>query len=319
MSIHLLDARLPYSRAFLERVPTAYLNLQELASSAVESREMQGDVSWRIEDRSKTLALAFFRNGRPYQVVGREVTRFEDIVTWVQKEGQKHEFFLTLRFLHEGSLPYAVRCATEQPVLSRLKASGGQVAELFDSLRKRGESGLIRLSTGDSGTLVPVVGGEVLTVWSSEGASTPEQGVALLEGELPPGTEGYFYGGITEPLPAVGLAEIPIVLGAFNNWFARICGIWPEAFGISVNLFGKLREKKPLVRSLVLMPSGLSLRGAFPEPGKMPDVIIVLAKAIAKKNEDPTKCMKYFREVNMATRTVLQELGLGQLMGRGRT
>jgi len=315
VSVRLLDVNLPYSRGFLERVPVGYVNLPDLASAALECRDMHGDALWKVETRSEIVACAFARKGHPYSVVGKEVARFDDLVTWIQKESPRNELFLTLRFLHEGSLPYAVRCMTEEPVLCRLHASSGQVMEIFDSMRERRESGLLRLSYGDSGALVPVEEGKPAAVWLP-GASMDREHAAGWLKNLREDSEGYFYGGTTEPLPAVGLAEIPVVLGAFNNWFVRICGIWQEGFGISVNLFAKLREKKPEVQNLVLKPSGLSLRGPFAEPGSLPGLVIVLTKAIAKKHEDPARCMKYFREVNMASRTALQAMGLGQLMGR---
>ena len=315
MSARPLEIPLPYSRGFLDRVPVGYVNLPDLASAALECRDMHGDAFWKVENRSETVACAFSRKGHPYCIIGRDAARFEDFVSWLQKDGPKNEFLLTLRFLHDGSLPYAVRCMTEPPVLKRLAAGSGQVAELLASMGRSRESGLVRLASGDSGTLVPVVEGRVQAIWLP-GSSLGGDRAADWLASVPPDAEGFFHGGITEPLPAVGLSEIPVVLGAFNNWFVRICGIWPEGFGIAVNLFARLREKKPEVQSLVLKPSGLSLRGAFREPGALPGILILLTKSIAKRHEDPVRCMKYFREVNMAGRTALQALGLGQLMGR---
>ena len=308
---------LPYYRGFLERVPLTYLKLHELAAGALDSRDMHSDGYWKIESRSETVAYVALRRGEPYRIIGMDFTQFDSFLSWLQKQAASTEMFLTCRFLPDNSLKYAVRCLEEQPVLSKLRSTSGQISELLDTLSTRGESGLLRLEEDNNRTiLIPVLGGEPLmailpgTTLDSSGASD------YIQKSISENCKGYFYSGETPELSPIGLAEIPLLLRGFNNWFARMSGIWPDSFGVSVKLFGKLREKKPFVQDLILKPDGLSLRGPFSQPGKLPAVIVVLVKAIAKKYDDPQRAIKLFREVNMAARHALLNLGLGKIMGK---
>lgn len=310
------ELELPYDRTFLERVPLSFLRLDELATGALDSREMHSDGYWKIESRSETVAYVALRKGQPYRIIGRDFTRFDRFLTWVQGQTASNELFLTCRFLSEGGLKYAVRCLEEKPVLSRLSSSSGQITELRDTLASRGESGLLRLEESTGTILVPILDGKPEMALLPGGALDSRSASDLLRGGISRECEGFFYAGETPQLSAVGLAEIPVLLDSFNNWFRRMSGLWPDSYGVSVKLFGKLREKRPYVQDLVLKPDGLSLRGPFSQPGKLPGVVMVLVKAISKKYSDPEEAMMYFPEVNMARKHSLVNLGLGKIMGR---
>ncbi len=85
----------------------------------------------------------------------------------------------------------------------------------------------------------------------------------------------------------------------------------------SVNVFGMLRQGKPVLANMVFIPDeGLQQKGSFEDPQRLPGVLILLIKAISAEYSDSSKCLKLFRDVNKDQRHALNSAGLSELMGK---
>jgi len=304
---------LPYSSKYLENIAVRYLNLRELARGALDSRELHRDGYWRIENESGPVAFHAIKNGTPYRFIGRDVKGLEDFLNWLVNDIT--ELSLSYYFLEDNVLKYLLRCWTEEPVLRRLKGSGGQIMELYEKLIGKSKSGLLRVVKDNITTLIPIQDGEAEIGWMPERTLDGPGVWEFLEYEARSGGTGYFYPGKTVSLSGVGLDEISLLVNAFNKWYILLLDIWSDCFMQSVNVFGTLRQKKPVLGKMVLIPGeGLQQKGSFDDPQRLPDVIVLLIQAISAEHSDPDTCLQLFKDANKDQKHALVSAGLGDLM-----
>jgi hypothetical protein len=311
----LISEILPYSSKYLENISVRYLNLKELARGALDSRELHRDGYWRIDNEKGPVAYHAIKNGTPYRFIGRDVKGLEEFLDWLEKDID--ELFLSYYFLEDSVLRYLMRCWTEEPVLRKLNGSRGQIMELYEKLVSKGKSGLVSVIKDNRITLIPIIDGEAEKGWMPEKVLDGPGVWEYLEYEAGNGGIGYFYPGKTSLLSDVGLDEISLLIGAFNKWYILLLEMWSDCFMQSVNVFGRLRQEKPVLGKLVFIPDeGLQQKGSFDDPQRLPSVIIQLIKAISAEYSDPESCLDMFKEVNKDQWHALNSTGLAELMGK---
>jgi len=309
----LLNEILPFSSRYLERISVRYLNLRELARGALDSRDLHRDGYWRIDDAKGPVAYHIIKNGTPYRFIGRDVKGLEDFLDWL--ESDVTELNLSYCFLEENVLKYILRCLTEEPVLRKLKGSMGQIMELYEKLIGKRKSGLLRVVKENMTTLIPILEGEAEIGWMPERVLDGPEIWEYLEYEAGNGGIAYFYPGITASLSGVGLDEISLLISAFNKWYIRLLETWSDCFLQSVNVFGIMRQEKPVLSKLILIPDeGLQQKGSFDDPQRLPAVILSLIKAISAEHSNPEKCLQMFGEVNKDQKHALNTLGFREAM-----
>lgn len=311
----LISETLPFSSKYLENISVRYLNLRELARGALGSRELHRDGYWRIDNEKGPVAFHAIRKGTPYRFIGRDVKGLEDFLNWL--ENDITELILSYYFLEDNVLKYLMRCWTEEPVLRKLDGSRGQIMELYEKLVSKNKSGLIRVTKDNMTALLPIVDGKAETGWMPEKILDGPEVWEFLEYEAGNGGTGYFYPGKTALLSGVGLDEISLLIGAFNKWYMLLLDIWSDCFIQSVNVFGTLRQEKPVLGKLIFIPDeGLQQRSSFEDPQRLPEVIILLVKAISAENSNSGSCLQLFKDVNKDQRIALNSAGLSELMGK---
>lgn len=311
----LISEVLPFSSKYLENISVRYLNLRELARGALDSRELHRDGYWRIDSESGPVAYHAIKNGTPYRFIGRDVKGLEDFLNWL--ENDIAELSLSYYFLEDNMLRYLMRCWTEDPVLRKLNGSRGQIMELYEKLINKGKSGLIRVVKENIATLIPVINGEAEIGWMPRKVLDGPEVWEFLEYEAGNGGIGYFYPGETVSLSGVGLDEISLLISAFNKWYMLLLDIWSDCFLQSVNVFGTLRQKKPVLERLIFIPDeGLQQKGSFNDPQRLPEVVILLIRSISAEYSNPKECLQLFRDANMDQWHALNSAGLSELMGK---
>ena len=311
----LITEVLPFSSIYLENISVRYLNLRELARGALASRELHRDGYWRIDNESGPVAYHAIKNGTPYRFIGRDVKGLSDFINWL--ENDITELILSYYFLEDNVLRYLMRCWTEEPVLRKLNGSRGQIMELYEKLVNKDKSGLIRVVKDNRTTLIPIIDGAAETGWMPERILDGPEVWEFLEYEALNGGIGYFYPGKTISLSGVGLDEISLLITAFNNWYMLLLGMWSNCFIQSVNVFGMLRQEKPVLGNMVFIPDeGLQQKGSFDDPQRLPGVLILLIKAISAEHSNPEECLQLFKDVNKDQRHALNSAGLSELTGK---
>ncbi len=311
----LITEILPFSSIYMENISVRYLNLRELARGALSSRDLHRDGYWRIDNESGPVAYHAIKNGTPYRFIGRDVKGLSDFINWL--ESDITELILSYYFLEDNVLRYLMRCWTEEPVLRKLNGSRGQIMELYEKLVNKDKSGLIRVVKENRTTLIPIIDGAAETGWMPEKILDGPEVWEFLEYEAVNGGIGYFYPGKTISLSGVGLDEISLLIGAFNNWYMLLLSIWSDCFIQSVNVFGMLRQEKPVLGNMVFIPDeGLQQKGSFADPQRLPGVLILLIKAISEEHSNPEKCLQLFKDVNKNQRHALISAGLSDLIGK---
>ncbi len=311
----LISEVLPFSSIYLENISVRYLNLRELARGALDSRELHCDGYWRIDNENGPVAYHAIKNGTPYRFIGHDVKGLEDFLIWL--ENDITELILSYYFLEDNVLRYLMRCWTEEPVLRKLSGARGQIMELYEKLVNKGKSGLIRVVKDNMTTLLPIVDGTAETGWMPEMTLDGPGVWEFLEYEAGNGGTGYFYPGKTAFLSGVGLDEISLLINAFNKWYMLLLDFWSDCFIQSVNAFGMLRQEKPVLGKMIFIPDeGLQQKGSFEDPQRLPEVIILLIRAISAEHNDPERCLKLFKDTNKDQRHALNSAGLSELMGK---
>lgn len=315
MSDVLLRETLPFSVKYFENIPVRYLNLRELSRGALDSRELHRDGYWRVDSAGEPVAYHAIKNGTPYRFIGRDVKGLEGFLEWLEID--VNELILSYYFLEDGVLKYLMRCWTEEPVLRRLEGSRGQIMELYEKLVSKGKSGLIRVVKDNATTIIPIIEGRADIGWMPKKVMDGPDVWEFLEYEVISGGIGYFYPGKTSSLSNVGLDEISLLISAFNNWYKALQESWPDCFMVSVNIFGSLRQEKPALSKVVLIPDeGLQQKGSFDDPQRLPDVIMTLVTSISGQHRNPELCVQLFRDMNRDQRHALGSAGLAELMGK---
>ncbi|MEN8208342.1 MAG: hypothetical protein ABFR50_03735 [Candidatus Fermentibacteria bacterium] len=315
MSDILIAEVLPFSAVYLENISVRYINLRELARGALASRVLHRDGYWRIDNENGPVAYHAIKNGTPYRFIGRDVRGLSDFISWL--ESDITELTISYYFLEDSVLRYLMRCWTEEPVLRKLNGARGQIMELYEKLLNKDKSGLIRVVKDNRTTLIPIIDGEAETGWMPEKTLDGPEIWEFLEYEAVNGGIGYFYPGKTILLSGVGLDEISLLIGAFNNWYMVLLSIWSDCFIQSVNVFGTLRQEKPVLGNMVFIPDeGLQQKGSFEDPQRIPAVLSSLIKAISAEHNNPEKCLNLFKDVNKDQRHALNSAGLSELMGK---
>ncbi|MCK4807860.1 MAG: hypothetical protein KAT09_09445, partial [Candidatus Aegiribacteria sp.] len=214
-------------------------------------------------------------------------------------------------------LRYLLRCWTEEPVLRKLNGGRGQIMELYEKLVSKDKSGLIRVVKDNMTTLIPIIDGAAETGWMPKRVLDGPGVWEFLEYEAGNGGTGYFYPGKTSSLSGMGLDEIKLLIGAFNKWYMLLLDMWSDCFIQSVNVFGRLRQEKPVLGKLIFIPDeGLQQKSSFEDPQRLPEVIIHLIRAISAEHSDPGRCIQLFKDVNKDQRHALNSVGLKELMGK---
>jgi hypothetical protein len=311
----LISEILPYSSKYLENISIRYLNLRELARGALDSRELHRDGYWRIENETGPVAYHAIKNGTPYRFIGRDVKGLTDFINWL--ENDITELNLSYYFLENNVLKHLLRCWTEKPVLRKLQGSRGQIMELYEKLIGKGKSGLLRVVKENITTLIPIVEGKAEIGWMPEKTLDGPEVWEYLEYEARNGGTGYFYPGKTVSLSGVGLDEISLLISAFNRWYVLLLEMWSDCFMQSVNVFGTLRQEKPILGKLVFIPDeGLQQKGSFDDPQRLPDVLVLLIKSIASQHNNPGICLQLFKDTNKDQKHALNSVGFIELMGK---
>ncbi len=261
------------------------------------------------------VAYHAIKNGTPYRFIGRDVKGLSEFINWL--ENDITELILSYYFLEDNVLRYLMRCWTEEPVLRKLNGSRGQIMELYEKLVNKDKSGLIRVVKDNRTTLIPIIDGAAETGWMPERILDGPEVWEFLEYEALNGGIGYFYPGKTISLSGVGLDEISLLITAFNNWYMVLLGNWSNCFIQSVNVFGMLRQEKPVLGNMVFIPDeGLQQKGSFDDPQRLPGVLILLIKAISAEHSNPEECLQLFKDVNKDQRHALNSAGLSELTGK---
>jgi DNA-directed RNA polymerase subunit H (RpoH/RPB5) len=303
---------MPFSRTFFERVPLRFINLDELARGSLEDRNFVGDAYWQI-DAEEPLAYLILRNGRPYRIFGYSGPSVTAFINWLRRD--KRELTLTYRFVEEGSLPHLVRCCSEDPVVQDLENGSGDLMEVLRALRRKGESGLLRIRAEGSTTLVPIENGRLQVAY---GPGLVHRGKAILEfltAQLPTAAVADLYPGSTKELPAVGISEAVLLVKAFNSWLEAARPTWPDCPKIAAHVFKTVKDKESCMAPFHFeVEEGLSLETLPVETDRMTPVFASMIRSMCKKHPSPGACSKLFVSSNRQNRMALEATGLGSLL-----
>lgn len=306
---------LPYSRTFFENVPVRFVNLDELVKGALEDRAFAGDAYWEIV-ADEPLAYLILRGGRPYRIIGYSGPSVTAFINWMRRDNR--ELTLTYRFVEGGALPLLVRCWTEQPILQDLDNSIGDVMAVLRNLRKITESGMLRVRSAGSSTLIPVEEGKLTAAFGAGSVLRGKAILSFLTDELEPGSVADFYPGPTPDLPQVGISEAQLVVQSFNAWLDAAKPTWPECARIASTVFSVLKEKEPSFCSLSYnVDDGLFLESLPVNTESIPEAFSKMIRSLAKKHPSPENCLRLFGSVNRERKLALAAAGLGSVLEPG--
>ncbi|MCK5036386.1 MAG: hypothetical protein KAS73_10870 [Candidatus Sabulitectum sp.] len=303
---------LPYSSCFLDNVPVMFLNLDKLVTGGSELRDFRKDLYWAVSDGNEVFARMIFRQGKPYFIHGIDSLNSASFVNRIKRD--KRELFLSLHFLEPGSLGPVIKYLCEEPVLTEMDNSSGELIQLLKSLRKSGESGMISLHTSSGIGLVPIRDGKI-----SKGflPGRTVKGKALVEFLKSPEGSGmaeFVDGEVAEP-SALGIGEITLILTAVNAWLESLGPVWPQSRSIVPVYVKKIRSRYPSLEPLSYSEEDFLTLGSFiTDSADFPKAIALLIKSLCKKHPSPETALKLFTRINKERSAALKTTGLIDLL-----
>lgn len=300
---------LPFSEELFDCIPVEFLKLRKVLDSALENRDFRKDGYWEVLFEGRVLARLLLKTGVPYYISGSSCLDSQSFISWMEKE--KRELCLTVRFLAEGCLSSLMKLLTEEPVLTDLENSQGEVLQLLHSLRSSGESGLVSLRYSGGTVLIPVREGRVSRGWAAGRTLKGRKLVDFLKEDLTRGAMADFREGAIPDLSPLGIAEVSVVLGAVNAWLDSLRPVWPQCEGAIPELLDKLKKKEEWMDPLVYEPGdSISLKEQLLDNTRFPAVMAVFVKSLCKKHPSPTTALKLFTSINRERQTVLDSIGM---------
>jgi hypothetical protein len=307
-----MNEALPFISCFLDSVPVVFLNLEALVRGGAENRDFRKDSYWTITDGSDVSSRMVFRKGKPYFISGNNSLDAASFLNAIKRDTR--ELYLSIHFLDEGSLGLIIKFLSEEPVLTELDNSSGELIQLLKSLKKSGESGMISLETSSGIALIPIREGKFYEGFLP---GRTIQGKDLLDFLKSPGGSGiaeFFDGEVAEP-SVLGIGEISLILTAVNAWLESIGPVWPQSRSIVPGYVEKIRLKYPSLEPLRYdREEGLSLGSFITDSSDFPNAMAVLIKSLCKKHPSPETAMKLFQRINNERSVALKITGLLDLL-----
>lgn len=303
---------LPYMSRFLDSVPVQFLNLEALIRGGTELRDFRKDCFWSVHSDGRVTSRLIFRQGKPYYITGCDCLDSASFLAMIRND--KRELHLSYHFLEEGSLGPVIKYLTEEPVLTELDNSSGELIQLLKSLKKSGESGMISLHTAGGVALIPISEGKI-----SRGflPGSTIKGKALLDFIKSPDGSGiaeFFDGEVKEPA-ALGIGEINLILSAVNVWLDSLGPVWPQSRVLAPEFVQKVRAKYPSLEPLAHdREEGISLSSFIADSSEFPKAMAALVKSLCKKHPSPETALKLFRRINDGRAVALKSTGLMDLL-----
>ncbi len=299
---------LPYSSCFFSNVPLGFLNLDRLVTGGTELRDFKKDCYWAISDGKAVFARMIFRQGKPYFIHGVESLNSKSFVNTIKRD--KRELFLSLHFLEPGSLGPVIKYLCEEPVLTELDNSSGELIQLLKSLRKSGESGMITLHTNNGIGLIPIRSGKISKGFLPGKTIKGKALVEFLKSPEGAGMAEFVDGEVAEP-SALGIGEITLILASVNAWLESLGPVWPQSRAIVPGYVEKIRSRYPSLEALGYNTEDfLTLSSFITDSSDFPKAIALLIKSLCKKHPSPATALKLFTRINKDRTAALKSTGL---------
>ncbi len=299
---------LPYSSCFFENVPLMFLNLDNLVKGGAVLRDFKKDSYWAISAGEEVFARMIFRQGKPYFIHGVESLNSASFVNTIKRD--KRELFLSLHFLEPGSLGPVIKYLCEEPVLTELDNSSGELVQLLKSLSKSGESGMISLHTESGIALIPIRSGKISKGFLPGRTIKGKALVSFLKSPEGSGMAEFIDGEVAEP-SILGIGEITLILTAVNAWLESLGPVWPQSRAIVPAYVEKIRSRYPSLEPLDYSPEEFLTLGSFiTDSSDFPKAIALLIKSLCKKHPSPDTALKLFKRINKDRTVALKTTGL---------
>lgn len=293
-------------------MPVHFLNLDALIRGGTELRDFKKDCYWSISDGTAVFARLIFRQGKPYYIAGCDCLDSSSFLSMVTND--KRELFLSLHFLEDRSLGPVIKYLTEEPVLTELDNSSGELVQLLKSLKKSGESGMISLHVDGGIALIPIYDGKISKGFLPGSTIQGRELVGFLKSPAGSGMAEFFDGPVAEPA-ALGIGEINLILASVNTWLESLGPVWPQSRSLMPGYVEKIRAKYPSLEPLVYdIEEGLSLQSFIAESSDFPRAMAALVKSLCKKHPSPATALKLFKRINDDRTVALESTGLMKLL-----
>ncbi|PIE52496.1 hypothetical protein CSA37_06835 [Candidatus Fermentibacteria bacterium] len=303
---------LPYSSSFFDNVPVHFLNLDALIRGGTELRDFRKDCYWSVSAGSGVFTRLIFRQGKPYYIAGSDCLDSDSFLAMIRND--KRELFLSLNFLDDHSLGPVIKYLTEEPVLTELDNSSGELVQLLKSLRKSGESGMISLHVEKGIALIPICEGRISRGFLPGRTIAGRGLVEFLKSPEGSGMAEFFDGPVAEPA-ALGIGEINLILHSVNVWLESLGPVWPQSRSLMPGYVEKIRERYSSLEPLNYeIGEGLSLSSFIAESDDFPKAMATLVKSLCKKHPSPATALKLFTRINSERATALEATGLTRLL-----
>ena len=285
-----------------------FLKLDKLVKGGTELRDFKKDCYWAISDGEEVFASLIFRQGKPYFIHGIDCLNATSFVNTIKRD--KRELFLSLHFLEPGSLGPVIKYLCEEPVLTELDNSSGELIQLLKSLRKSGESGMISLHTSFGIALIPIRSGRISKGFLPGRTIKGKALVEFLKSPEGAGMAEFIDGEVAEP-SILGIGEITLILSAVNTWLESLGPVWPQSRTIVPVYVEKIRTKYPSLEPLSYSTEDFLTLGSFiSDSSDFPQAIALLIKSLCKKHPSPATAMKLFTRINADRAAALKTTGL---------
>lgn len=303
---------LPYSSCCFSNVPVMFLNLDKLLRGGEELRDFKKDCYWALSDGEEVFARMIFRQGKPYFIHGVKCLDAASFVNMIKRD--KRELCLSLHFLAKGSLGPVIKYLCEEPVLTELDNSSGELIQLLQSLRKSKESGMISLHTDSGIALIPIRSGKISSGFLPGSTVTGKALIEFLKSPRGSGIAEFIDGDVAKP-SSLGIGEITLILSAVNAWLDSIGPVWPQSRSIVPGYIEKVKTRYPTLEPLKYDPEeGLSLENFITDSSEFPKAVAVLIKSLCKKHPSPDTALRLFRRINDERSVALKSTGLLDLL-----
>lgn len=303
---------LPYIKSFFDNVPVHFLNLDALVRGGTELRDFRKDCYWSVSDGTEVFSRLIFRQGKPYYIAGCDCLDSQSFLNMIRND--KRELFLSLHFLDEEALGPVIKYLTEEPVLTELDNSSGELVHLLQSLKKSGESGMISLHVHGGIALIPIREGKISKAFLPGSTIEGKTLIQFLKSPDGSGIAEFFDGVVAEPA-ALGIGEINLIITAVNAWLESLGPVWPQSRSLVPGYVEKVRVKYPSLEPLHYdAEEGLSLQSFITESSDLPRAMAALVKSLCKKHPSPATAMKLFTRINGERTVALKSTGLMNLL-----
>ncbi len=307
-----MSLALPYSSCFFKNVPLIFLHLDKLVKGGSELRDFRKDCYWAISDGDSIFARMIFRQGKPYFIQGLDSLNSTSFINTIERD--KRELFLSLHFLEPGSLGPVIKYLCEEPVLTELDNSSGELVQLLKSLRKSGESGMISLHTEQGIALIPIRSGRISKGFLPGRTIVGKALVEFLRSPEGSGMAEFIDGEVAEP-SLLGIGEITLILTAVNVWLESLGPVWPQSRAIVPVYVEKIRTRYPALEPLGYNTEDMLTLGSFiTDSSNFGKAIALLIKSLCKKHPSPETAMKLFDRINKDRAAALKTTGLLDLL-----